>query len=70
MSAAAEPFRSADAVLASELGAWALERALAFGRIDLLADHDLEPRALPNLGELMAGERWFRGTGWGARIRT
>ena len=45
MSAAAEPFRGADAVLASERGARALERALALGWIDPLADHDLEPRA-------------------------
>lgn len=45
MSATAEPFRGVDAVLVSELGARALVWALALGWIDLLADHDLEPRA-------------------------
>ncbi|KQV09074.1 methyltransferase [Devosia sp. Root105] len=52
MGEAAEPFRGIDAILASELGARALERALALGWIDLLADRVLEPRALPSAGEL------------------
>jgi len=52
MTEAAEPFRGVDAVLASELGARALERALTLGWIDRLADQQLEARALPQAGEL------------------
>ncbi len=52
MNEAAEPFRGVDAVLASELGARALERALTLGWIDRLADGRLAPRQLPQAGAL------------------
>ncbi|OEO29808.1 hypothetical protein VW23_001820 [Devosia insulae DS-56] len=52
MNEAAKPFRGVDAVLASELGARALDRALVLGWIDRLANEDLEPRELPKAAEL------------------
>ncbi|HEV2517580.1 MAG TPA: methyltransferase [Devosia sp.] len=52
MNGAAEPFRGVDAVLASELGARALERALTLGWIDRLTHRNLELRELPHADEL------------------
>lgn len=52
MIEAAEPFRGVDAVLATELGARALERALALGWIDRLIERPQQPSDLPNMGDL------------------
>lgn len=51
MRDAAQPFAGVDAVLRSELGARALDRALRLGWIDRLERQPLAVRALPGAGE-------------------